>query len=134
MIFTPDAAEAAILADVLAAHDYALKLFVNDKAHASGDTEADYAEATFPGYSAAVLTLSDWTITPGDPAVAVAPEQVWTQSADATEQLAYGYILTRADTGALRWVERFTGPDAPFAMARAGDRITVTPLVTLRSA
>lgn len=143
-LFTPDAAEAAILTDLLAAHDYALKLFLDDKTPAAGDTEADYTEATFPGYAPIVLTLSDWTIAPGDPGAATAPLQTWTQAMNAPEQLVYGYYVARADTGELRWVERFVdpGPSAPpedrppFAMQRAGtpgDQISVLPRLTLRS-
>ena len=131
-LFTPAAAEAADLADLLAAHDYAIRLFRNDRTPQDDDTAADYVEASFPGYSAIVLTASDWTVTIGGPAaVASAPDQAWNQSADAPEQLIYGAVITRADTGELRRVDRFLG--GPFAMARAGDRITISPRLTLRN-
>jgi hypothetical protein len=135
-IVAPNEAEREIIADILAAHDLALRLYVNDRTPAKPDTAASYTEASFPGYAARVLTAADWTINTAEPPVAQAPEQAFQQTADAVEQLVYGWYITRADNGKIRWAERFPadGPQpSPFKMSRAGDQITLVPTFFLRS-
>ena len=132
MILTTDRGAAADLADILAAHDYALVLFKNDRMPDRRDTRADYVEATFPGYAPIVLALADWAISRDDPATAIVPEREWKQTASLEqEERIYGYLIVRADTGALRRVERF--PDGPYSMLREFDRIAVTATLSLRS-
>jgi hypothetical protein len=135
LIVIPDAAEVALLEDILGAHDLAVKLFVNDHVPGPPDLAGSYTAATFPGYAPHVLTLSDWTLFPGDenePGRAESPVQSWVQTDEAPTELVYGYFVTRADTGELRWAERWGAP-APFAMAHAGDHIEMAALLTLRA-
>lgn len=105
--------------------DLVLRLFKNDKTPADADDEGDYTEADFTGYSSITLTGSSWTVTPGAPSQASYAQQTFASTADQSQQLIYGYYLTRLTGGELMWAERFT--DGPYAIANNGDQIKVTP-------
>jgi len=105
-----------------------LRLFQNDWTLAETDTEAAATEATFTGYSAVVLTPATWTVTPGAPASADYPQQIFTSSAAQTPQNIYGYYLTRTSGGALIAAERFTG--GPYVIQNNLDKIRVSPRIT----
>lgn len=107
----------------LPAEDLDLRLFVNDKVPAAGDTEADYVEAAGAGYAAIQLVAATWTVLEADPADATYPQQTWNFSGPLT--LVYGYYYTHRTSGKLFAVERFA--DGPYNIAQAGDQVKVTP-------
>lgn len=132
-LYLADQPEVDLLNDLLSI-DYVVHLFVNDHEPAPADTVSAYLEATFSGYAPVPLVRADWTISPGEPGVARAPKQTWVVSVTGALQGIYGYYFTRADTGALRWVERWTvAQGVPFLMEHAGDQFDLTPRITLRS-
>jgi len=106
-----------------------LRLFKSNTTPSETDTEATYTEADFTGYSAASLTGASWTVTPGAPSEASYAQQVFTSSANQTQQDIYGYCLTQSTSGRAQWAERF--PAAPYPIANNGDNIGVTPKITL---
>lgn len=112
-----------------AAENLVLRLFKNNVVPAETDTAATYTEATFTGYSAATLTGANWTVTEGAPSNAAYAQQSFTSSANQTQQLIYGYYLTRASSGRIAWAEVFA--DGPYSIANNGDVIKVTPTITL---
>lgn len=114
-----------------AQEDLVLKLYRNDKTPADSDTAADYTEASFTGYVAIALDPDDWTVTPGNPTEAVQPMQQFTSSAGGQNQDVYGYYVVGADSGRLKWAERFT--DGPYDIVNLDDKIEVTPRFTGQS-
>jgi hypothetical protein len=124
----PNVGEAVLLQNLLnktAPQDQLVKLFVNDVTPAKGDTAATYTEASGHGYAAKALAGADWTVTPGAPTVAAAPEQEWTFT--GALGLVYGYMVVQAGSGILLWAERFT---SAFTVTVNGDQIKVTPQFT----
>ena len=110
--------------------DLTLRLYVDDTTPGKTDTEAaGYTEfgATM-SYASVALTPGSWVFTPGAPSLAAYPIVTWTFTAGGPVS-AYGYFVTRAD-GKLMWAERFT-PVTPFTVANTGDKINVTPNITL---
>lgn len=136
----PDAPEADMLSRILDP-DMELKLFTNDVINGltAGQIEAldetDFTEATFTGYADVPIAgenqgvSSDWTITPGDPCAAVAPQATFESSADQTPETVYGYYVVAATGGALQWFEYFTSPQV---VENDNDTIKVTPRFTLK--
>lgn len=130
-----DAAEADILSRILDP-DFDLKLFKNDvidgltAAQIEALDETDFTEATFTGYADVTIAgenqgvSSDWTITSGDPATAVAPQQTFESTANQTAQTIYGYYVVKTTGGALQWFEYFTEPQT---IENDGDQIRITP-------
>lgn len=126
--------EQAILANGVTGVAYDLRLFTNEvtsgltPAQIQALTEADFDEATFTGYSAAAIGIGDWTITQGDPTVALNLEKSFVSSADQTAEDIWGYDVTRNSDGALIWFEQFAGP---IVVEFTDDEIRVTPRLTL---
>lgn len=123
--------------DLVLAVGYTLRLFRTDvtagltPAQIDALTQASFTEATFTGYTAAVLTGGSWTTTPGDPAAGVYAQQSFVSSANQTAQTIYGYYVTRTSDGALQWFERFA---TPVIVEFVGDTVRVTPRMTLENA
>jgi len=127
----PNAGEELALKNFLnhtAPQDQVLKLFVNDKTPAEGDTAGSYTEMSTQGYASKSLAGGSWSITPGAPSSAAYAQQTWTFDGTGGATNVYGYFVVQAVSGILMFAERFTG--APFAVANNGDQIKVTPTVT----
>ena len=109
-----------------------LRLFSNNQTPTSTQTIADYTEATFTGYAAVIQTGSSWTITAGDGSTGFS--KATTNSASTftcsgtTSQSVYGYYVD-ANTSTLLWAERFS--DGPYTIANVGDKVIITPVLTL---
>lgn len=132
-LVVPDAAEVVWLKNVLnhtAPQNLVLKLYKNNHNPAEGDTESDYTEADFTGYSALTLTGSSWSVSSsGGVTTASYAQQTFTSSADQSTQSVYGYYLVQASSGKIMWAEKFS--DGPYPISFNGDDIKVTPKVTL---
>jgi hypothetical protein len=131
-LLVPNAAEDVMLQNILnktAPQNQTLKLFKSNTTPAEGDTEATYTEADFTGYAAIALTGANWTITPGSPSTAAAPQQTFTSSAGSQNQPVYGYFVVQTTSGKILWAERFA--DGPYTIVNNGDQIKVTPQLTL---
>lgn len=111
-----------------AASNLILKLYQSNTTPAETDTAATYTEATWTGYSAATLTGSSWTVTPGAPSSAAYAQQTFTSSAGSQNQANYGYFCVRATGGRIAWAERF--PSGPYTIIDLNDNIKVTPQFT----
>jgi len=126
--------EQALLEDGLTGVAYDLRLYKTDvtagltAAQIDALDETDFTEATFTGYSAAAVGTGDWTITTGDPTVAVNVEKQFTSSANQTAQNIWGYYLTRSADGLAILFDQFP---APVVIEFLNDRIVVVPRVTL---
>jgi hypothetical protein len=118
-----DALEAFL--NIAPAEDLVLKLYKNDKVPADGDTEADYTEADFNGYAPIPLNASGWTISEGNPTTAEQPTQSFVSAAGGQNQDVYGYYVEGADSGRLKWSERFT--DGPYTIVNLDDEIKIVP-------
>jgi len=117
-------------ASTAAAENLSVRLFKNDITPASTMTLADYAEATFTGYTAVTLTSSDWTIgTDGFLATATASTGLVEFTATATtDETVYGYYMSGVSSSTLYWSERF---GASFRMFNIGDAIAPRPAIRL---
>lgn len=124
-----DAVEAFL--NITSAEDLILKLYKNDKVPADGDTEADYTEADFVGYSESPLSPTEWNVTPGNPCTAEQPTHSFISTQGGQSQNVYGYFVVGAISGRLKWAERFT--DGPYDIVNLDDEIKVTPVFTGRS-
>lgn len=130
-LLVPNQGEEIALAALLnktAPQELDLCLYQNDKTPAETDTESDYTEADFTGYSAIQLTAANWTITPGAPTEAAYAQQTFTSSAGEQNQDVYGYYLKQRTSGKLVYAERFS--DGPYNIVNDGDAIKVTPKIT----
>jgi len=105
-----------------------LRLFKSNNQPGQTDILGDYTEANFVGYAAIQIASGDWTVTSGSPSQAAAPQQIFTSSQNQTQQRIYGYYYTRAVSGDLVAVERFS--DGPYTVAALNDRVRVTPQIT----
>lgn len=121
----------AAFLNVEAAEDLILRLFKNNQIPADADTEADYTEATFIGYAPVTLDALDWTITEANPAVATQPPQEFRSTQGGQDQGIYGYYVVGADSGRLKWAERFS--DGVKTIINFDDVLRVTPRYTQRS-
>jgi hypothetical protein len=108
--------------------DLELRLFKSNNQPGQNDVLGDYTEADFTGYSRITLPSGIWTVTSGAPSQAAAPQQIFTSSANQTQQLVYGYLLVRVLAGDLVAAERFS--DGPYAVKDINDRVRVTPQMT----
>lgn len=105
-----------------------LCLFTSNTTPAEADTTATYTEASGFGYAAVNLTpVANWTITPGNPAVASFPQQTFTFTGALGN--VYGYYVKQVTSGKLMWAEKFT--DGPYNIVNNGDQIKVTPTISL---
>lgn len=128
-----DAAEQRMLElilNVIPQEDLQLKLFVNDQTPADGDTEADYTELTGHGYTLIDLDPADWAFTPGNPTIALQPQQIFALSPGAPVTI-YGYFVVWQPSGALAFKERLA---APQLVELLPVDIKVTPRFTLNTA
>lgn len=111
--------------------DLVLKLYKNDKTPADGDTAANYTEADFTGYAAYPIYPGDWEVTAGNPTTAEHPTVTFESSSGGQAQNVYGYFVVGADSGRLKWAERFD--DGPYDIVNLGDKIEVQPRLTGQS-
>lgn len=125
----PNGAEKVALENFLnktAPENLVLRLFTNNVTPGESDVVGTYTEASGSGYSSASLTAASWTVTEGAPTEGVYPEVTFTFTGALGN--VYGYYVTGATSGAIKWAERFTG--APFNIQNNGDQIKVTPKIT----
>lgn len=106
-----------------------LCLFKNDVTPTDDFTEASVTEADFTGYGSIALTAANWTWTTGDPSYIAFAKQTFTSSAGSQNQPIYGYYVKQTTSGKYVWGERFA--DAPYTIVNNGDKIEVTPKLTL---
>jgi Outer membrane receptor for Fe3+-dicitrate len=125
-LVVPNVGEEVML-ELILAPNLTLKLYTNNITPGETDTDLTYNEASGSGYLAKALVFGDWTITPGAPSEAVAPQQIFTFS--GALGAVYGYFVIRASDGVLLWAERLT--TAPFTVANSGDQIKITPRFSL---
>lgn len=128
----PNVGEVEMVEAILALN-LKLRLFENNKVPADADVTADYTPASFIGYAEANIVSASWTITAGDPCLAVQPALVFTSTAGGQNKFVYGYYVVKA-TGELMWAERFddNDPTAPYHIVNNGDTITVPLRFTLK--
>jgi hypothetical protein len=135
----PDDGEAQILNIALgkvASESIELRLYTNNKVPALADVTANYTEMTGQGYAKKTLAAAAWTVTPADtgtntPAKGTTAAQVFTFSIAGGPTPVYGYYLVGVTSGKLWGAESFA--DGPYSVANAGDEITITPTLRLRS-
>jgi hypothetical protein len=129
-LLIPDVGEVQVLTMALkkaTVEAQTLKLYVNDKTPAEGDTAANYTEMSTHGYAAKTLNRADWTVSSaGGITTASQPQQVWTFTA-AGAVTVYGYFIIEATSGIILWAERFTTPQV---IQYDGDQVKVTPKFT----
>ena len=125
-LVVPNAGEAKMLAAIVAAQNFTLKLFKSNTTPGESDTAGTYTEATFTGYAAKTLSTGTWNApVEGAPSYIDRADEVFTSSADQATENVYGYFVVGASDGVIRWAERFS--DAPIAITNLNDAITVTP-------
>jgi hypothetical protein len=132
MLLMPDVGEIQMLTmflkDNTTIGNQTLKLFVNDKTPAEGDTAASYTEMSTHGYAAKTLTRANWSVaTVEGVSTASYAQQTWSFTA-ASVVTVYGYFVVDAVTGILLWAEKFSNSQA---VESTGDEIRVTPKITL---
>lgn len=137
-LVVPSVAERIMLQNILnkeLPQNLVLKLYQNDRVPRPGDVAANYQEANFIGYSAAVLSGDQWKLDNGMPVGAVGETQVFASKADQPGQAIFGYYVVQADSGLLMWAERFVPHsvfgDVPVVIAQNRASIAVTPVLTL---
>lgn len=125
----PDVGEVLVLKNFMnftAPQNGVLRLYKSNTTPAESDTAATYTEAAFTGYAAITLLGASWSFTAGTPSVATYATQSFTSSVAQTAEPEYGYYVTEATSGILKWAERFSGT-VPYNQQNNGDIITVTP-------
>lgn len=138
MITVPSAGESLALQNFLnkiPSEDSLLKLYVNDITPADDDEAESFKEAKFAGYAAARLDGGAWMVNAGDdatPTIAVYPEYVFTSNANQLPEWIFGYFIVGADSGRIKWAERFT--DGPYLIENLRDNVWVEPKITLQRA
>lgn len=140
MIIVPNSAEVALLDGTWSglADDLDMRLFTNDVTDGLTQSEiqeldeTDFTEATFPGYTAAVLAPAGWTINAGDPTVGTHSVQEFERSTTGTAETVRGYYVTDDGTGAIRWWEEFES--GPVIVEFEDDHIAITPTLSLDDA
>jgi hypothetical protein len=114
-LVVPNALEVEILNDKLNT-PLTLRLYGNNKVPAGADVAANYTEIAGGGYASLPLVFANWTITAGDPSLAVYnTTQIWTFTGVINAPgTIYGYFVTRNSDGKLMWAERFPAFNVPF--------------------
>lgn len=113
--------------------DLILKLYKNDVTPSESSNTSTFTEADFTGYASAELDSADWTITTGDPTVALYDAFVEFEStAGSQNQQIYGYFIVGKTSGDLITAERF--PTLPSPITNNGDIISIKPRITLDNA
>lgn len=132
-LIVPDAVEVIVL-NFLLTNPLTMRLYGNNKTPAHGDSTAGYTEISGGGYISKPLIFSGWTVTAGEPSVAVySPSQSWpfTGIIDAPGSI-YGYYVTRDSDSQLMWAERFASILVPFSPID-GSVIKVLPRLLCQS-
>jgi len=130
-LLVPDVGEVRLLEIALKTRNQTLKLYVNDKTPAEGDTAASYTEMSTCGYAAKTLTAGSWSISSaGGITTASYAQQIWTFTAGGPTRV-YGYFIVDTLDGTIVWAERFAvlASDCPL-IQYDGDQIKVTPKFT----
>lgn len=128
-LLLPVEGSARMLDLLMGSEDMLLRLYINDKAPAPGDSAGDYLEMSSHGYTGAkTLAAGGWVIVPGQPSMASHAQQEWAFHEDGPSRQVYGYYVTGASSGLLLWAERFSG--LGFKIQDDGDRIVMTPRFT----
>lgn len=126
-LLIPDVAEVEMLTRILKnVNNQTLKLYVNDKTPAEGDTAASYTEMSTHSYVAKALDKTLWTVaTNAGVTSGTYAQQSWTFTAAASVTV-YGYFVVDAITGVIMWAERFTYPQV---VTGADTPIKLTPIL-----
>jgi hypothetical protein len=106
-----------------------LRLFSSNTTPTSTMTLLDYTEAAFTGYASVTMSSGSWTITPGAPTSATQTAATTFTCSATTSVSVYGYYLSQEFSSILMWSERFS--DGPYTIANSGDKIIITPTLTL---
>lgn len=117
--------------DFLVANDLTLRLYSNNKTPAISDIAADYDNVSGGGYAQITLTQNNWTVSAGNPSIALYNffvEFFFTGITNAPFTI-YGYYVLDS-LGNLMWAERF--PVVPFT-PQDGSLISVRPRFTERN-
>ncbi len=125
-----EAIMAAALVNKTAPQDLDLLLYKNNHPLTDGDTEADYTECDFTGYSRKQLTAANWVVTANAPTELEYPEQSFASSADQAAQLVYGYLLVQRTS--LKAICGWRFDDGPYSISLNNDAIDVTPVILLK--
>lgn len=105
-----------------------LRLYSNNITPASGNTAATYTQVSGGGYAAKSLSFASWSVTSGDPTVALYTAQNFSFTGPTSAPgTIYGYYIVDSG-GVLRWAERF--PIVPFTPI-VGSLIRITPRIQL---
>jgi len=129
-VVIPHAAQQAMLLTIVG-QPLALRLYTNNREPTTQDTATQYAEATFGGYTPAVLTSASWAVISGVPRGVQSTEQVFTCASAQARQSCFGYFVTHHTGGQLLWAERFA--DGPYVIENHGAEILITANLTLGS-
>jgi hypothetical protein len=109
--------------NIAAGETLQLALYKNNRAPAAGDTEANYTEATFPGYARKTLAPGTWVVVEGAPTHATYAEQMFERTAAGADEPQYGYMLVQNTSGKVVGAEAFA---AATRMQEANDRTYVS--------
>lgn len=129
---SPNEGEARMLEFIVnktAPQDLYLVLFGNNVTPAENDTNLTYTEISGGGYANISLAGANWTVTPGNNAVATYSAQTYNFSGATTPNTVYGYLLKGKTSNTVMWSERFS--DGPYPINNNGDAITITPRLEL---
>jgi|PlaIllAssembly_1097288.scaffolds.fasta_scaffold66033_2 hypothetical protein len=114
--------------NMLAPQDLVLRLFTNNITPAETDDEGDYTEDSGDGYDHVdIAGASGWTWAAGDPSSLSYVECEFAYTGAGGN--VYGYYITQVTSGIAVIAERFT--DGPYNIQNSGDRILVTPSLTI---
>jgi hypothetical protein len=109
--------------------DLYLVLWGNNVTPAENDTNLTYQEISGGGYANISLVGANWTVTPGNNAVALYAAQTFNFTGQTTANTVYGYLLKGKTSNTVMWSERFS--DGPYPINNNGDAITITPRLEL---
>ena len=132
-LVVPDALEVEVLTTLLTPA-LTIKIYGNNITPVGTNIAADFIEISGGGYASKPLTLAHWTITSGNPSIALYDAtQLWTFTGTigGTGNL-YGYFVTRNSDGKLLFAERFPSGQVPFAPVN-GSQVRVLPRFTADS-
>lgn len=133
-VIVPIVSDIQILADMLGAQSFRLKLFKNNYTPVVGSVLGSFTEANFSGYAAAIVTAGGWSTPVNDgTGRAISNNALFTFSntTGAVGNDIYGYFVTDAGGTKLYWAERFGV--APVDMNSAGKVLNVIPVLTQKS-
>ena len=136
-LLVPNLAEARMISMIVNATtaqnlNLVLELYQNNITPASTDVLADYTASTFTGYSAVTMTSDSWTVTAatsGAPATATQTAATTFSCSATTSESVYGYFVYQAGATVMMWAELFS--DGPYTIANSGDKVILTPSITL---